>query len=180
MHQLFAVFVDGVPVVRLRRKRIGDAMYKCCGRNDNGLHGGASKPSIGILATCDERARFGTRFERTRGLRSTGGRRCTTDQERHGSFIIKNMVTFILPQRRNAFITVHIFEHGRLVHGMYKIHTLVPVQKQGPADMAMARLCTNTRNFKNTMIFFHSFIQLPVPGLFEIQLNNINECAEAF
>jgi hypothetical protein len=39
------------------------------------------------------------------------------------------MVTFILPQRRNAFITVHIFEHGRLVHGMYKIHTLVPVQK---------------------------------------------------
>jgi hypothetical protein len=27
---------------------------------------------------------------------------------------------------------------------------------------------------------FHSFIQLPVPGLFEIQLNNINECAEAF
>jgi len=66
---------------------------------------------------------------------------------------------------------------------MYKIHathTLVPVQNQGPADMAMARLCTNTRNFKNTMIFFHSFIQLPVPGLFEIQLNNINECAEAF
>jgi hypothetical protein len=50
------------------------------------------------------------------------------------------MVTFILPQRRNTFITVHIFEHGRLVHGMYKIHTLVPVQKQGPADMAMARL----------------------------------------
>jgi hypothetical protein len=48
------------------------------------------------------------------------------------------MVTFILPQRRNTFITVHIFEHGRLVHGMYKIHTLVPVQKQGPADMAMA------------------------------------------
>jgi hypothetical protein len=69
------------------------------------------------------------------------------------------MVTFIVPQRRNAFITVHIFEHGRLVHGMYKIHathTLVPVQKQGPADMAMARLCTstNTRNFKNTMFSF--------------------------
>ena len=122
MYQLFAVFVDGVPVVRLRRKRIGDAMHKCGGRNDSGMHGGASKPSIGILATCDERARFGTRFERTRGLRSTGGRRCTTDQERHGSFIIKNMITFILPQRRNTFITVHIFEHGRLVHGMYKIH----------------------------------------------------------